>query len=139
MPALQDVVQQLTRFTELKKTTAVISSLMWKPFDVRFKDHLQLMMAHRKALFEEIILQNMKESAKERAKGSVTSQQNVVQQSINRVEREEAAEEHKLAAEERRIMAIERDAAAESRLGIQVILEQTREQLRQLEIARIGE
>ena len=38
----------------MKKASAVIAGLMWKPFDSRFQDLLQTMEEHRKLLFDEL-------------------------------------------------------------------------------------
>lgn len=44
----------LITFQGLKRTPVVIGDLLWKPFDVRFKEILEQMEYHKKTLMKEV-------------------------------------------------------------------------------------
>jgi len=104
---------------EIKRTPVVIGELMWKPFDVRFKDHVERMHKHRQLILDELYLWNTKASVSEREFAAVAREKALKEQ--ERTERASAKErqltqdEHRLLAEECRLLAEERCRMVEER------------------------
>jgi DNA-binding transcriptional MerR regulator len=111
---------------------------MWKPFHARFGDLIQQMADHRKALFEELLLQTSNGIFKDRVNIAAMRELMSLEQAHDAAERQLAAEERRLAKEERLLMADKRQQDAQARQNIENSLTYLRAKMKALEHDRVG-
>jgi hypothetical protein len=116
----------------------VLGSLLWQPFDVKFKELLERMEVHKHNISEEIKVWKLKRDGKNIA--ATAKWREYVQKEHRRAEQERALaqEERRLMAEERRLMEAEREENAQSRTDIPLLLSGIQDAKSHLEQQRLG-
>ncbi|PMD61239.1 uncharacterized protein K444DRAFT_611496 [Hyaloscypha bicolor E] len=135
----QIAVKVFTRSTgKLKRTPMVLGSLLWQPFDVKFKELLERMEVHNHNISEEVNVWKFKRDGKQIA--ATANWREYVQKEHQSAERERALaqEERRLMAEERRLMEADSEENAESRTKIPLLLSEIRDAKSHLEQQRLN-
>ena len=116
----------------------VLGSLIWQPFDAKFKELLERMKVHKHNISEEINVWKLKRDGKQIA--ATAEWREYVQKEHERAEQERtlAQEERRLMAEERRLMEVEREQNAQSRTKSSLLLSEIQDAKSHLEQQRLG-
>lgn len=115
----------------VKRPSAVVASLAWKPFEARFADILDRMAEHRRFVWQQLIIWHASESAKEIARAAA-------ERDLAEEEREDAAQERRLAQEERMIRRELRDMDAKEAKHVTNLLSGIQTQITAIENGRKG-
>jgi hypothetical protein len=121
------LVQEADDVLELKRTPMVLGSLLWQPFDVRFKELLEKMQVHNHNISEEIKVWKLKRDDKQSIVTAKWREYIQKEHQLEEKERALAQEERRLMAEERSVMEAEREQNEQSRMKISALLSEIQE------------
>lgn len=109
----------------------VVGTLMWQPFDVKFRELLERMAVHKHNISEELRVWKVRRDLDEHAEAARWRE-------YVRQEHQDAERERHLAQEERRMGDMEREQNDEMRKGMFSFLSQVQDKQNELERERLG-